>query len=260
MALVGLLGWLIDSAIAMRVEAKISSAVEESADLATSPAVYVGGVPYVTALLTGEIPQVTVTSLDINVEDLGIVNARTEINRVHVTPQQALSGDLYGAPGELFKRTVSLDGVAFGQLLGITDLDISNPYDISPAGGVASEAKLTGTPKGFEDKVTVVVDLRLESPTFHMRVREVQDAPAGREQEAADAFTFSMDTRRLPLSSQASNVSVSAGSIVFETQRQNIVVRPGDLAPLDTGDAADEDSSAWRDKTEAGELPAATTR
>ena len=32
--------------------------------------------------------------------------------------------------------------------MGITDLDISNPYDISPAGSAASEVKLTGDAAG----------------------------------------------------------------------------------------------------------------
>lgn len=237
--------WVVDSVVATRVEARISSAVEESADLDTSPDAYVGGQPYLQALITRHVPTMSVESLDISVEGLGIVNARTELSGIDVTPGQVLSGDLSGAPAELYKRVISLDGVAFGQLLGMTDLDIANPYDISPGGGVASEAMLTGTPAGLDQPVTVLANLRLDGPIFHMTVRELVSAPAGHEEDAEAAFTYSMDTRQLPLSQQAAMVQLSGGSIMFETERQNITVALADLAPLDTGDAGDPETAAW---------------
>lgn len=241
-AAIALVVWIVDSLVATRVEARLSSSVERSADLDVSPDVFVGGYPYTTALLTGEIPRMTVDSLDINVDGLGIVNASTQLNGIEVTRDQVLSGDVSGAPVELYTRTISLDGVAFGQLLGITDLDIANPSDISPGGGVSSEAQLTGTPDGFDDPITVLVALRLDGPDFHMTVRELSDVPAGREDDATDAFTYSMDTRELPLSQQATLVQMSGGSIMFETQRQNITLRPADLAPLHTEDEEWEES------------------
>lgn len=244
-AALGLAAWVVDSVAAARVEARISSAVETSADLDTSPDAYVGGQPYLLALLTEEIPTMSVESLDISVEGLGIVNARTELSGIDVTPQQVISGDLSGAPAELYKRVISLDGVAFGQLLGITDLDISNPYDISPGGGVASEALLTGTPEGFDKPVTALVNLRLDGPVFHMTVRDIVNVPDDRFEDATRAFTYSMDTRHLPLSQQAAMVQMAGGSIMFETERQNITVELSDLAPLDTGDARDPETAAW---------------
>lgn len=240
-----LLAWAGDAAVAARVEARISAAVEESADLDTSPAAHVGGQPYLLALATHEIPTMSVESLDISVEGLGIVNARTELSGIDVTPAQVVSGDISGAPAELYKRVISLDGVAFGQLLGITDLDISNPYDVSPAGGVASEAMLTGTPEGFDEPVSALVDLRLSGPAFLMSVRELIKVPEGREDDATAAFTFSMDTRDLPLSQQAAMVQMRGGSIMFETERQNITLRLADLAPLDSGDPGDPETAAW---------------
>lgn len=244
--------WVVDSIVAMRVEARLSRAVEDSAELTTSPDAFVGGNPYLAAALTGEIPTLSVNSLDLSVEGLGIVNARTELAGVEVTPRQVFTGDFEGAPTELYKRVISLDGVAFGQLLDITDLDIANPYDISPGGGVASEAQLTGTPPGFTDPVSVIVDLRLQGPMFRMQVRELVDVPAGREDEAVEAFSYELDTRDLPLSQQAALVQVSGGSIVFETERQAFPLRLRDLAPLDTGDSDDPETAAWEDAA-AGE-------
>ncbi|AWB82585.1 DUF2993 domain-containing protein [Corynebacterium yudongzhengii] len=238
--------WVVDSAIAMRVEAKLSGAVEESANLSVSPDTYVGGTPYLGAALFGEIPMMSVQSLDLSVEGLGIVNARTELSGIEVTPGQVLSGNFEGAPTELLKREISLDGVAFGQLLGITDLDIANPYDISPGGGVASEAQLTGTPPGFDDPVTVLVDLRLRGPMFVMTVKDILDAPEGRIDEVTETFTYTMDTRQLPLQRPASQVQMSGGSIIFESERQAFELELGLLAPLDTGAADDPETAAWK--------------
>lgn len=234
---VGLL-WLTDSLVAARAESKMSAGAEATADLATSPNAYIGGFPFLQVFLTGKVPDASVDSLDIDVDGLGIVNARTQLYNIHVDPQDALNGDFIGAPAEMFERTISLDGVAFGQLLNMTDLDISNPYDISPGGGVASEALLTGTPPGFDEPVSALVTLRLEGPMFHMRVRELVDVPQGREDDATEAFTLTRDTRDLPLASQATSVSLSGGSIVFTTQRFNIIVQESDLSPLDTGESA----------------------
>ncbi|WIM71906.1 hypothetical protein QP028_10425 [Corynebacterium suedekumii] len=93
----------------------------------------------------------------------------------------------------------------------MTDLDIANPYDISPAGGSVTEAQLTGTPPGFEDPVSVVVSLRLVGEMFHMEPVTLVDAPTGREDDVRAAFTYSLDTRRLPLAGRASSVVLGGG-------------------------------------------------
>lgn len=237
---------LIDALVASRVEARLSASIEEHADLATSPAVSVGGTPFtLSTLASGQISHVHVNALDLTVEDVGVVNARTDIFNITVDSDQAFRGDVIGAAAEYFRRTISLDGVAFGSLLDMTDLDISNPYDISPSGGVAAEAVLTGTPPGFEDPVSVLVALRLQGPMFHMEVREILDDQGQSPADIEHAFTYSLDTRKLPLSRQAAAVYLSGGSISFEAERTNFTVSPSDLTPLDTGEG--EDAAASED-------------
>lgn len=232
-AVIGGAGWVTDSVAALRVERAISQQVEENAHLDTSPSVFAGGAPYLQALVTGEIPRLNVNALDVNVEGLGMVNASTSVAGMLVSPGQVFSGEIEGAPAELISRTISLDGVALGRLLDMTDLDIANPYNISPTGGVSSEAQMTGTPPGFDVPVTVIVDLRLVGPMFHMTPRALVDVPEELTDRAREAFTYSLDTRRLPLSGQASSVTLSGGSIYFEAQRHNVTVRVDDLSPLD---------------------------
>ncbi|QGU05476.1 LmeA family phospholipid-binding protein [Corynebacterium comes] len=230
-------GWLADSIAASRVERHISAAVEKQSGLEVSPRVNVGGVPYLAALVTGEIPTVSVHALDVDVAGLGMVNAQTELNKITVTREQVLSGEIAGSPASSFTRTIRLDGVALGRLLGITDLDIANPYDISPAGGAAAEAQLTGTPFNRREPSTVIVDLRLVGDEFHMTPRELIDAPADLSPAEADAiraaFAFTLNTRTLPLAGRASRVNMSGGSIFFEAERHNVTVRLADLSPVD---------------------------
>ena len=147
-------------------------------------------------------------------------------------PADALRGEVVGADARLVRRRIRLDGVGFGELLGITDLDMANPYDISPAGGVASEARLTGTVPGAREPATVVVTLRLVDGTFHMRPSQLIDVAAGEEQTVLDGFTFDLDTRELPLGGPADLVQLRGGSFELSRDRVNTVVEPADLEPL----------------------------
>lgn len=222
--------WVVDGIIAIRVEKHIATIVQDYSHLEVAPRVTAGGTPYTAALITGTLPQVSADVYDVDIPDFGMVNARTEAINVEASPAQVLSGDVAGAPAELLRRTISLDGVSLGRQLGITDLDIANPYDISPAGGSVTEAKLTGTPAKFEWPVSVVVALRLDGPMFRMTPREI-DNPE-REQDIREAFTYEFDTRDLPLAAQAQSVTLDGGSIRFSAEVRNTPLEFSKLSPL----------------------------
>lgn len=227
---------LADSLAAARVEQRVSQSAKEQSRLAAHPEVYVGGMPFAQVLVTNEIPNISVNALDVDIKDLGIVNASTQIYNVVIPAEQAYAGELVGHQAELMKRTISLDGVALGQLLGMTDLDISNPYDISPGGGVSSEAQLSGTLPGMGEPSTVVATLRLDGSTFHMVPKTLID-DAGNPDAVTKGYTLSFDTRDLPLSGAANLVQLRGGSIQFEAERRNITIQPRDLTPVETGDS-----------------------
>ncbi|SFG73596.1 LmeA family phospholipid-binding protein [Corynebacterium spheniscorum] len=222
--------WVADGIIAIRVEKRIATIVENYSNLEVAPRVSAGGTPYTAALLSGTLPQVSADVYDVDLPPFGMVNARTEAINVEASPAQVLSGDLAGAQTELLRRTISLDGVSLGRQLGIMDLDIANPYDISPAGGSVTEAKLTGTPEKFERPISVVVALRLDGPMFRMTPRVI-DFPE-REEEIREAFTYEFDTRELPLASQAQSVTLDGGSIRFSAEVRNTALEFSKLAPL----------------------------
>ncbi|WP_040356994.1 LmeA family phospholipid-binding protein [Corynebacterium capitovis] len=223
---------LADTVLASRIEGKISRSAYVGDALAYPPDAYVAGFPFSLALLTGTVPRVSVSTLDAPVEGLGVVNATAEAFEISTTPAHILRADFTGDEALAVRRTIRLDGVAFGELLGMTDLDISNPYDISPAGGPASEAHLTGTVPGTSAPSTVVVTLRMEGPTFVMKPSILLDAPAGAEDAVLSAFTLERDTRDLPLGGPAGLVQVSGGSIEFSRDRINVTLGADDLTPL----------------------------
>ena len=240
--IVGVVFWLVDSAIAARAERTISRAVAESADLEVEPAVYAGSGLYALALATGELDHVSVNMLDVPVPGVGVVNARTEVQEVVVSPAQVFSGDLEGARAETFTRTLRMDGVALGSQLDMTDLDIAHPTDISPSGGTASEAVLTGTPPGHEEPVSVLVTLRLVGSEFQMVPVELIDAPLSTTlTDVESAFSWRIDTRTLPLADRAMAVYLSGGSIHFQSQARNVEITMRELSPLAAPEADSSD-------------------
>ena len=222
-----LTAWLADSAVAMHTEHSVAQEAKESSRLETTPNVYVGGVPFTAAALRKEIPYLEVNSSDVEVPRLGMVNASTTLRDITIQPEQLFSGDLEGAPVSTYTRSISLDGVALGRLLGITDLSIANPDDMSPAGGPSAEAELTGTLPGDTHKSTATVTLRLVGPEFRMSVYGTDD------ERLKKAFGLVLDTRSLPLPSQATSVKLLGGSISFEVQRRNITLKTTQLSPLE---------------------------
>ncbi|WP_284785595.1 LmeA family phospholipid-binding protein [Corynebacterium rhinophilum] len=220
-------GWVADACVAMHSEHKIAQEVKENSRLENSPQVYIGGTPYLLAAGSKEIPYLQVKALDVEVPKLGMVNASTVLRDITVTPEQVVNGDIEGAPVSTYSRGISLDGVALGRLLGITDLSIANPDDISPSGGVSAEAKLTGTLPGDKEKSTAMVTLRLVGPEFRMEVYGTDDP------RLKEAFSLNFDTRELPLPAQATMVRLQGGTIYFEVQRRNIKVQMAQLSPLE---------------------------
>ena len=187
----------------------------------------IGGFPYAASLVTGKIPRVSTEFLDASIDGPGVGTVGVDVfNLALDDPHDAWTGDFESGVARLVRRKVRLDGVGFGRLLGITDLDLANPYDISPAGGGASEARLTGTPPGADEAVTVVVTLRLVDGVFLMRPSMLVD-----DTDPA-AFTLEFDTRTLPLGGPADRVQLSGGSIEFSRDRINSVFEPSDLDPL----------------------------
>lgn len=227
--------WVTDTVAAIRAEQSVSERVAAAAELETAPSVYIGGIPYLGALWTHEIPLLEVRALDVEVAQLGMVNAATTLRDVTVTPEQVWSGNIDGATASTLSRTITLDGVALGRLLGITDLSIANPTDISPSGGSASEAELTGTIPGDSEKSTVIVSLRLDGPYFRMTPVDAASP------HVRDAFSLDLDTRRLPLPAQATMVSLRGGSISFEVQRRNVTIATAGLSPLEIDGAFDSE-------------------
>lgn len=250
-----LTAWLADSAVAMHAEHTVAQKAKASSQLENSPNVYIGGVPFTLGALTKEVPYLEVNSSDVEVPKLGMVNASTTLRDITIRPEQLFSGDLEGAPVSTYTRSISIDGVALGRLLGITDLSIANPDDMSPTGGPSAEAELTGTLPGDTTKSTATVTLRLVGPEFRMSVYGTDD------ERLKKAFGLVLDTRQLPLPAQATSVKLHGGSITFEVQRRNITLKTAQLSPLEIDGSEEKavEDAAQKAQDTANEVGSAPT-
>lgn len=242
-AAVGIVGWLGDTALAVRAERTIARSVETTTHLPEPPNVYIGGTPYAAALITGNVPTLTARALDVEVPGFGSVNATTEVFNLTLTREQVLTGELRDVPARVISRAIAIDGVGLGAKLGITDLSISHPYNIAPGGGTAAEAMLTGTPPGETHPVSVLVRLRITGTTISITPSELLDAPSSvTPEDVFPHFALTIDSTDLPLPSQASHIYARGGTIVIEAEERNVTIDTEDLSPLGEQhqDTADE--------------------
>lgn len=240
LATTGATAWLGDSIMAARTEQAISQQVRQQARLEITPDVSIQGFPYSLVHFTGELNELRVGISDVTVPIYGMVRTNTVLQDVGVTDEQLSTGRIDGSTAALISRNVGLDAVSIGSLMDITDLDISNPYDISPAAANASEAQLRGTPAGFDEPVAVEATLRLVGPTFKLTPTKLIDGDPAREQEIFSGFELEFNTNTLPMGAQASYVFLSGGTVFFQAQERNVTVHLSDLSPIVSPATADE--------------------
>lgn len=210
-----------DSVLASRVESALARPGQR-ADVA--------GFPYAAHALLGKLPRVSVEQLDADLPGGGVGTLGVDVlDYVPVDPAQLRSGDFGAGEAGLARRRLRLDPVGFGELLGMSDLDLANPYDISPAGRSASEAQLTATVPGLGTRETAVVTLRLDQGVFTMRPSVLIGVSPEDEDAVVEAFTLTLDTRELPLGGPADKVQLVGGSIEFSHDRINTDVDAADF-------------------------------
>ncbi|WP_232010935.1 LmeA family phospholipid-binding protein [Corynebacterium kutscheri] len=224
--------FVTDTVLATRSEQRMSQRILEFNHLTVTPSVYYAGFPFVWTLAKEEISTLTVGVSDISLQGFGSVRFSTVATKVTATKEQILAGDFDNTHAQLIAHNLGIDAVGLGQQLGVTDLLISNPYDISPSSPNASEVCLEATPQGFTHPVAVFATLRLVGPMLKISPYEVVANPNQiSEEKILDAFRWEYDTRALPLGKQASFVYLSGGTIFLQSQERNITLKNSDFAP-----------------------------
>ncbi|MDO4761072.1 MAG: DUF2993 domain-containing protein [Corynebacterium sp.] len=226
--------WVGDTALAARSEKRLADTIKPQ--LGFSPEVYIGGFPFTANLYTLEVPNMYVSVTDARIPQFGLVRTHTELKDVTISRQQLLDGNFDNTTAALMTSQVSLDAVSIGNALNIPDLDISHPYDISPAGGSASEVTLTGTPRALGQRLSVLAELRIRGHQFYMHPTTVLDSGDNtlKTHDILDAFRWDFNTNTLPLPKQATFVGASGGTIYFQADERNVTVHTHDLYPTTT--------------------------
>lgn len=210
---------LVDGVVATNTERVISTELQSLEGLPQKPAVTISGTPFIVSALGGEIDSLRAEMVDVQEPGFGLVNKKSEAFDLTVPPGQILSGNLKDATAKRLVYTVRLDGVALGEQLGISDLDISNPDDISPSASPSAEALLTGTPPGATEKQQSLVKLRIVDGVVHLIPTDQNDA-----------FSWSVTSENLPLEGQASRVFCGGGSIYIESEQRDVRFDTEDLS------------------------------
>ena len=245
-----------DSLFAAKVERTISQLLWHDGDLASPPAVQVGGMPFSAALWSHQLTSVSVEARDVEIPGFTRVSVTSSAEKVTLSRDELISGDFTDAPAKKVFTRLQLDPVALGGLMtgggtapdGLDDLHIQGVEDISPSGGWETEAWFTATPSGVagvDDPVEVEMRLRVWEgdvrllPTRIVSIdgdtsrgdgnsRALDDATRDR---VLAAFTLELPADSLPLPTHPGRVYVNGGALYIETEQYFTTISTTDLAP-----------------------------
>ncbi|WP_259158387.1 DUF2993 domain-containing protein [Corynebacterium sp. ES2715-CONJ3] len=220
-----LLAWAGDTALAARTERRLAE------HLPAGTEVYVGGFPFVGNYVREDIPDMYIAFNDINYPPWGLLRISQNFLGVNTTVERLNQGELAGSMAKQVRTRINVDAVSIGAALGIPDVELMHPYDISPRGGDSAEVVLRGTPEQIGQRYAVLAHIRLDNGVFQLIPHHLIDAPPGVDTELLAPFRWSFDTRELPLPQQADAVAYSGGSLVFECTQRSVPVEVGPLYP-----------------------------
>ncbi|MDY6049141.1 MAG: DUF2993 domain-containing protein [Corynebacterium sp.] len=202
--------FLVDAVTTARGEFRLSRQLQG--------AVSFSGLTMWQTLAGGTVGNVQVLGTDVTVPTLGMVNTHITAYALPLTNEQVRTGNVAGTPVKTLKQQVQLDGVALGALLGISDLNIANPVNISPSGAPLPTAEFTGTPPGATEPETALVDLRIVAGDIRL-------------ESTNPAFELTIPAADMPLAAPATRIFCSGGSVFIESERHNVTLTAADLSP-----------------------------
>ncbi|WP_297003998.1 DUF2993 domain-containing protein [uncultured Corynebacterium sp.] len=245
-----------DSLVAAKVEREISQRIWHDSQLASPPAVQVGGMPVSASLWSHELSSVSVEAQDVEVPGFARVSVTSSAQKITLTRDEILSGDFEDAPARKVFTRLQLDPVALGGLMtggsdggdGFSDLNIQGVEDISPSGGWETEAYFTATPRDVSGIDTeVAVEMRLRVWEGDVRLLPTRIISVGGDTSRGDggkhavdattrdrimaAFTLELPGTTLPLRSKPGRVYVNGGALYIESEQNFTRVGISDLAP-----------------------------
>lgn len=240
--------WVGDSLVATRTESRISRELQHYSNLPVQPDVTAGGFPFLYEAERGKLSSLTVDAQDLDVPGFGLVTVHSSATNIEASTHDILHGRIEDAPVETVSTTLSLDGLALGERLGITDLTIRRLANTAPNGGQESDSVFSGSIGGLDKPATVAVRLRIKADVISMDAYEVLDGPASRDKDAPvvkgreipedirdeikKAFSLQLEGKYLPLRARPDFIYCEGGSIFLQASQQNVTINLSDLAPM----------------------------
>lgn len=104
-------------------ESRISRELQHYSNLPVQPDVTAGGFPFLYEAERGKLSSLTVDAQDLDVPGFGLVTVHSSATNIEASTHDILHGRIEDAPVETVSTTLSLDGLALGERLGITESD-----------------------------------------------------------------------------------------------------------------------------------------
>ncbi|HMT48890.1 MAG TPA: DUF2993 domain-containing protein [Dietzia sp.] len=211
-AVVAVGAFTVDSISTSRVESDLSTRIRPAVEGSPAPSVLIHGGPTTRWAAPGTLSSVSIRAEDVDRPGLGPVAVEAEVTDLHV-PE---SGD-----EDLTARSVTVSvrmtGDSLGPALGMRDVLIGAADDPSLAGGTEHRARVTGTLRGTDTRVSAFVDLVVDERGAHLVPTAPATGPGGIPDQDGElamrrtALTLAPDV--LPLGLTVEPLTVRGGTL-----------------------------------------------
>ncbi|MGB7359251.1 MAG: mannan chain length control protein LmeA [Mycobacterium sp.] len=242
--LVGAVG--ADFGGAIFAEYRLARSVRSAADLNWDPSVAILGFPFAPQAMRGHYDEVEIKASGVDHAVVGTASLEATLHSVDLGDNSWLiPPDATLRVGEVESRII-IDSTHVGRYLGVTDLLVEAPTvetNDSTGGttesGISSNRGLvfTGTPTkaGFDQKVSIAVDLSIAGPeatTLVMTATGVLTGPGTADQEVPEdqlpevlaAFSTSLPGQKLPFGIAPTSEGARGSDVIIEGIAENMTI------------------------------------
>lgn len=225
--LLGVLLVLADRGAAVLVTRGVAAELRQSQQLATTPAVTVSGVPFLTQAVTGRYDEVDITMLDVPVgEGIAVDRLDATLFGVRVPLRQAMTGGLISLPVERAEASGHVSFVALQTAVNASLADRGVNVTLGRAG--ADRVSVTGRVTTLIGQFTVRGQARVTVTKGRVAVSVAPESLSGVPSALRDAVRRQLDLSvlapELPFGLSIRSVVVDGSGLQLTATGSNILI------------------------------------
>lgn len=236
----------IDFGAAIYAEYRLSRTLRADADLSWDPAVAVLGFPFSTQAMRESYDEIEIKATGVEHPLIGRVALETTMHSVDLWQASWLIRPDAPLPVGKLESRIIIDSRHLGRFMGIDDLmieaprkDTNDPTGGTTESGISGSSGLvftgTATAAGFDERVSVAVDLSMTGPqktTLVLTATEVTTGPGTADQEVPDTveaavlalFSKELPEQTLPFGLRPTTQGVRGTDIIIEGITEGVTV------------------------------------